>query len=132
MKPLSNGEAKRNEGCQRADAGRKAKSLTLQLMILQLASTGNEFTADSLPDYGEEHRTNNTGSAFLALSQKGLIAFTGQCGRSTRPNRHAGLNRIWRATDVSSCHAEAARLKDELAKLQPAPKQGTLFETGGE
>lgn len=125
-KPLT-GEARRNEGCQRADAGRKANSLTLRLLILHLASSGREFTADDLPDYGDEQRANSIGAGFLALSKKGLIVFNGQCRRSTRPYRHAGLNRVWTAPDVSRCLAEAAKVRAELAKLNPVPKQGMLF-----
>jgi hypothetical protein len=127
---LSNqsGEALRNAGTALADSQSKAKSIIMRLAILDLAIKGEPFTADDLPD-DDKQRSNRTGSSFLALSRKGLIVFTGQCGRSVRPCRHAGFSRIWQAPDVSRCHAEAIRLLGELQLLEPVPKQGGLFGT---
>lgn len=127
MTPMPpDGEARRNTGAARADSHSKAKSMATRLAILDVAGRGQPFTADDLPD-DDEQRSNRTGSAFLSLSKKGLIVFTGQCGRSTRTYRHAGLNRVWQAPDVSRCHAEAAKLRDELSKLAPPAVQGNLL-----
>lgn len=125
--PTNVGEALRDHGCHLADAVSKRKSLQLRIDILTVAIFGKPFSADDLPGSDLELRSNGTGAGFLALSKKGLIVFTGQCLRSTRPNRHAGMSRLWRATELESCRELLARLQQELSLIDPAPTQGELF-----
>lgn len=128
----SPGEQRRDEGAARADNSNKLQSLVLRLSILEIASMGEPFTADDIPGDEDEQRNNRTGSAFLNLSKAGFIVFSGQCRRSTRLYRHAGLLRVWQTPDVAKCRNEAAKIKAELAKLEPPAQQGDLFGQEGE
>lgn len=132
MTTLSPGKARRDRGCTLAASKRPVKTLGLQLLILERAGQGTPFTVDHVIDPGTTgNRSNHTGAAFLALSQRRLIRFTGQIEQSKRDKRHAGTNRIWLAVDAALCQAEAQRLRQELTELLSPPRQGELFDEQG-
>lgn len=123
------GEALRDHGCDLADSASKRAALELRKAILVIAVSGQLFTADDLPNPDDTAmRSNRFGSSFLALSRSGLITFTGQCQRSNRAHRHAGINRVWKVADVAKCQSEIKRLEAELALLEPLTTQGNLFD----
>ena len=123
------GEAKRNEGCQRVAQRKPAKSLGLQLLILEKAAQGQEFTIDDVLNPADEaKRSNATGAAMLAVSKKKLIRKTGERRVSQHGPRHAGENPVWKAVDVAACEAAIVKLRDELSKLASPAVQGTLFQ----
>ncbi len=129
MSSTSTGEHLRDAGCQLAESSNKSKSLALRIAILELALEGNPFTADELPGDDDVLRDNKTGAAFLALSKQRLIAFTGQCYRSKRPFRHAGLMREWLVTSAIRAQQELALLRMELTAQ--VDSELPLFPPGG-
>lgn len=101
------GERRRDDGAARAARNRRSETLRWQARAIRLAMAGRDFTVDDLSTPAElrgmfASRAPHRGAVFLALSQRGLIAATGERRRSVRPHRHAGSNAVWRAAATSA------------------------------
>ena len=92
------GAARRDDGVRRADhqadAGWKAEA---DRVIVELAATGRDWTADELHDAGLSTAINSGayGGRILAAARAGLIRKVGYT-TSARPGRRAGATAVWR------------------------------------
>ena len=72
-----------------------------EVVLADIARRGVEFTADDvrrrIPDDVEPHSHNVLPSLIRLWASRGHIEPVGWV-RSTRPTRHASVNRVWRGT----------------------------------
>ena len=105
------GEALRDAGCERAGAKNRAAITACQRRLIEHLREHGAGTIDDATG-AEEHAQkypekagNWRGTVTRELSQRGIIAPTGQWIRSQRPSRHATQNREWYIADAGKALA---------------------------